>query len=935
MQSGGTQIGGYTITREIGRGGMGVVYLARDTRLDRDVAIKALPESLAADPDRLARFQREAKVLASLNHPNVGGIHGLEQADGRQYLVLEYIEGQTLADCLKRGPIPIEEALPIARQIAEALEAAHEKGIVHRDLKPGNVMVTPGGAVKVLDFGLARTAEGLPSSTNYGADAANSPTVTNPMPAHSPSIPGAIMGTAGYMSPEQARGKPVDKRSDIFSFGCVLYEMLSGAEPFRGETVTDSLGAILHREPEWSLIPPTTPPRVRELVRNCLAKDRRQRLHDMGDARLELERAIAGHEWASAPQAVAAGRRNRLVPAGLVCAAAVLAGGGGWLLAAKFAPPTPKARAQAFHVSTAVPTEPPLSYIVGIATDARFVVYKAWPKMVADSTKPGGVLVVRRLDRDETKILDGTEGIMEAALSADGRWIAFAAARDSAYTRVSLKKLALDNGRPVGAPETLCDLPTGGGMSLCWSSDREIAIALAWNQSILAVSAAGGEPRVVVKEELSKEVDNWGDLRPLVPGKSILASRWALVGQTIKERTEVVDLATGSRTPLLSNAGGAQLVDGQYVVARRNQSSLIAAKLDLNTLSIKGDPVTVWSGRNLGMGGGSLFVSSNGTLAMTSRSGDISGRKLMWLDEQGQPQPVGAAVRAYGEISISPDGGRIGISLDPSDETELGSDLWIHDIARRVSSRLPTDGPAWEFVWSRDGQRIAHSSVSKEGFSIWERRADGSGEPVKMYSGPGPQVLVFPADWSPDGKVLAIVQVDFANNNADVLMLEQESGSGVWKATPYLTSPAAEDSLRFSPDGKWVRFTSNESGRGELYVQPFTGAEAGANDARSGRRQVSIGGANGSGWWNPDGEEIRYVDYDSQIMSVQIQTEPNFSASVPKMLTSFKDLKIRDFSFAPDGRVMVVQQGDSEQVTKVDLVVNFLDELRTKLEPDN
>lgn len=935
MQSGGTQIGGYTITREIGRGGMGVVYLARDTRLDRDVAIKALPESLAADPDRLARFQREAKVLASLNHPNVGGIHGLEQADGRQYLVLEYIEGQTLADCLKRGPIPIEEALPIARQIAEALEAAHEKGIVHRDLKPGNVMVTPEGAVKVLDFGLARTAEGLPSSTSYGADAANSPTVTNPMPAHSPSIPGAIMGTAGYMSPEQARGKPVDKRSDIFSFGCVLYEMLSGAEPFRGETVTDSLGAILHREPEWSLIPPATPPRVRELVRNCLAKDRRQRLHDMGDARLELERAIAGHEWASAPQAVAAGRRNRLVPAGLVCAAVVLAGGGGWLLAAKFAPPAPKARAQAFHVSTAVPTEPPLSYIVGIAPDARFVVYKAWPKMVADSTKPGGVLVVRRLDRDETKILDGTEGIVEAAISADGRWIAFAAARDAAYTKVVLKKLALDNGRPVGAPETLCELPTGGGMSLCWSSDREIVIALVWNQTILAVSAGGGEPRVVVKEEQSKEVDNWGDLRPLVAGKSILASRWALAGRTIKEVTEVVDLATGSRTPLLSNAGGAQLVGGQYVVARRNQNSLIAAKLDLNTLSIIGDPVTVWSGRNFGMGGGSLFTSANGTLAMTSRSGDISGRKLMWLDEQGQPQPVGAPSRAYGDISISPDGGRIGISLDPSDETELGSDLWIHDIARRTSSRLPTDGPAWEFVWSRDGQRIAHSSVSKEGFSIWERRADGSGDPVKMYSGPGPQVLVFPADWSPDGKVLAVVQVDFANNNADVLMLEQESGSGTWRATPYLTSTAAEDSPRFSPDGKWVRFTSNESGRDELYVQPFTGAEAGAKDARSGRRQISIGGANGSGWWSPDGEEIRYVDHDSQIMSVQIQTEPNFSASVPKMLTSFKDLKIRDFSFAPDGRVMVVLQGESEQITKIDLLVNFLEELRTKLEPEN
>lgn len=925
-------IGPFRIERELGRGGMGEVYLARDTRLDRPVAIKALPSHLAQDPDRMARFQREAKVLASLNHPGIGAIYGLEEANGHQYLILEFVEGETLADRLARGPVAVDEALPMAKQIADALEAAHEKCVIHRDLKPGNVMFTPEGVVKVLDFGLARAAEGSPSSTYLPAANAASPTLTSPAPIHSPTIPGAIMGTAGYMSPEQARGKPVDKRSDIFSFGCVLFEMLTGAGPFPGETVTDSLGAILHREPEWSLLPPGTPGRIRELLRNCLAKDRRNRLHDIGDARIEIERAIAGHEWTSAAASAPSGKRSWTVPAMMVLGAAALAGGGGWMLAGKFAPPAAKIAAQTFHVSTAVPTEPPLSYIVGIAPDARFVVYKAWPKAVADNTKPGGVLVVRRLDRDETKILDGTEGIMEAALSADGRWIAFAAARDSAYTRVSLKKLALDNGRPVGAPETLCDLPTGGGMSLCWSSEREIVIALAWNQTILTVSAGGGEPRIVVKEEQSKEVDNWGELRPLVAGKSILASRWALVGQAIKERTEVVDLATGTRTPLLPNAGGAQLVDRQYVVARRNQNSLIAAKLDLNTLSIKGDPVTVWSGRNMGMGGGNLLISANGTLAMTSRSGDISGRKLMWIDEQGQPQPVGAPLRAYGEISISPDGGRVGINLDPTDETELGSDLWIHDILRRTFSRLPTEGPAWEFVWSRDGQRIAHSSVNKEGFTIWERKADGSGDPVKMFAGPGPQVLVFPTDWSPDGKVLAIVQVDFATNNADVLMLEQESGTETWKVTPYLNTFAAEDSLRFSPDGKWVRFTSNETGRSELYVQPFTGAGAGVKDARSGRQQISVGGTNGSGWWSPDKKEIRYVDFDSQIMSVQIQTEPTFSASVPKMLASFKDLKIRDFSFAPDGRLMVVQQGEGEQIIRIDLIVNFLDEVRARME---
>lgn len=284
-------IGPYQIQRELGRGGMGEVFLARDTRLDRDVAIKALPAHLAADPDRLARFQREAKALAALNHPGVGAIYGLEEAGGHQYLVLEYIEGETLLDRLGSGPIPVDEAMSIARQMAEALEAAHEKGIVHRDLKPGNVMVTPEGVVKVLDFGLARTAEGPMSSTSLPA-AADSPT----MPVHSPTIPGAIMGTAGYMSPEQARGKPVDKRSDIFSFGCVFYELLTGSGPFPGETVTDSLGAILHRDPEWDLLPKSTPPRVRELLRNCLVKDRRNRLHDIGDARLELDRAIAGHE---------------------------------------------------------------------------------------------------------------------------------------------------------------------------------------------------------------------------------------------------------------------------------------------------------------------------------------------------------------------------------------------------------------------------------------------------------------------------------------------------------------------------------------------------------------------------------------------------------------------------------------------------------------
>jgi len=922
-----TAIGPFRIERELGRGGMGEVYLARDTRLDREVAFKALPAHLAQDPDRLARFQREAKVLASLNHPGIGSIYGLEEADGHQYLILEFVEGETLAERLVSGAIPVDEALTIARQIGEALEAAHEKGVVHRDLKPGNIMVTPDGVVKVLDFGLARTAEGSPSTTS-ARGAPESPTISSPVAVHSPTIPGAIMGTAGYMSPEQARGKPVDKRSDIFSFGCVLYEMLAGSGPFPGETVTDSLGAILHREPDWSLLPARTPARIRELLRNCVAKDRRNRLHDIGDARLELDRAIAGHEWASVAAPASGAKRSWTGTAALICSAVLVAGAGGWLLAQRFAHPAPVARAQVFQLSTAVPAAPELYYIVGIAPDARFVVYKAWPQMEAGTTKPGGVLVVRRLDRDETKVIEGTEGIRDAALSPDGRWIAFAAAKDAAVSKVTLKKIALDNGVAVGSPETLCDLPVGGEYSLCWASDREIVLLAAWQQKILAVPASGGEPRVVLQEEQAQGIETWGEVRPLVAGESVLASRWSLVGQTMKERTEVVDLATGKRTELLSNAGGAQLVAGGYLVARRNLNSLIAARLDLDTLQIVGDPVTIWSGASMG---GPCFVSASGTLAMTTASGDMTQRRLMWIDAQGQAQPVGAPPRAYGAIWISPDGGRVGTSLDSTDPTEMRTELWVHDLSRRTYSRIPMEGPAWEPLWSPDGQRVAYGGVVEGGFSVWERRADGAGAPVKLYSTPSAQVLAFPSAWSPDGKTLAIGQVDLSGYGGDILMLERGEGSAEWKATPYLNSSADEHALRFSPDGKWVIFCSVESGRHELYVQRFTGAGSGVADAMAGRVQVSTSGHDGAAWWSADGKEIRFIDSDKQVMSVEVQTEPALTVSLPKALYGFKELKTRGMSWAPDGRVMVVLQGENERPNRIEVVVNFLDEVRAKM----
>jgi Tol biopolymer transport system component len=918
---------------------MGVVHLARDARLDREVAIKGMPEALAADADRLARFQREAKVLASLNHPNIGGIHGLEESGGRQYLVLEYIEGDTLAERLTRGPIPLDEALTIAKQIAEALEVAHDKGIVHRDLKPGNVMVTHEGVAKVLDFGLARTSETSSSSTNAAA-MADSPTITTPpargKPVHSPTVPGVIMGSAGYMSPEQARGKPVDRRSDIFSFGCVLFEMLSGEQPFGGETTTDALGAILHREPEWQQLPPTTPPRVRELLSNCLAKDRRNRLHDIGDARLQIERTLAGHEWVSAVAPAAASKGGRSLAIGAACVVALLAGGIGWVVANRLSRPAPVAPPQTFYVSTRVPSKPAFQTLVGISPDAKFLVYAAWPELEPDSTKPYGVLVVRRLDRDETTVIEGTEGARSAAISPDGRWVAYASAKDRAGTKFTLKRLAIEDGRPSGKPETIRDLTQGTQFSVGWASEREVLFYADADTTIYAVPTLGGEPRVVVRAERSEGLQGWDTIVPLTAGKSVLATHYLLVGEKFKVNIEAIDLASGKRTIVLPDTGGPQLtvdtVQGQTLLLalRGDQSGLVAVRFDPATLRTTGDPARVWSGNLVNQ----YSVSSNGTLAISTRPTDFSDRRLVRLDEKGQPQPVPGPTRAYGEIAVSPDGGRVCSILDITSPDNLNAELWVQDLARSTSTRIPIQGFASGLVWSNNGQRIVHGSYAKDEFAIWERPAGGSGEAIKMFAHPAAeQLFLVPSAWSPDGKILAIVQSDMKANTGDVLMLEQEADGKAWKATPYLNTPADEHALRFSPDGKWVLYCSVESGRHELYMQPFTGAASGAKDAAAGggRVQVSTNGHDGAGWWSPDGKEIRFVDADKQVVSVEVKTEPTLSVSLPKVLYSMKELKTRSAAWTPDGRAMAVLQGENESASRIDLVVNFADEMRAKM----
>ncbi|MFZ4576119.1 MAG: protein kinase domain-containing protein, partial [Phycisphaerales bacterium] len=456
-------IGPFKIERELGRGGMGEVYLARDTRLDRLVAIKALPAHLAQDADRLARFQREAKVLASLNHPGIGAIYGLEEAGGHQYLILEFVEGVTLADRLERGAIPIEESLTLAKQIAEALELAHEKGVVHRDLKPGNVMVTPDGVVKVLDFGLARTSDASASSTNFPG-APDSPTI----PINSPTIPGAIMGTAGYMSPEQARGKTVDKRSDIFSFGCVLYEMLTGVMPFRGETVADSIGATLHKESDFGLLPPNTPTRVRELLTTCLAKERKQRLNDIGDARLALDRALTGREWASTD----ARRGTTLRPWLIASTSLLLIASAGLAWVALRPAPAAATPSPTLELSIPMPKGHEVVGPIAISRDGERVAFTA-------EDESGELrLYIRRLDRAELIAVPDSRDAKSPTFAPDGRSLLFVA-RDGLYrgpvdggaaslivqSRSMMSACVLDDGSIVystGVDSPLWRVPTGG-----------------------------------------------------------------------------------------------------------------------------------------------------------------------------------------------------------------------------------------------------------------------------------------------------------------------------------------------------------------------------------------------------------------------------------------------------------------------------------------
>lgn len=911
MLSTGTRLGSYVVVEPIGAGAMGQVYRARDARLNRDVAIKVLPEPFASDVDRVARFRREAQALAALNHPHIAQIYGVEEADGTHALVMELVEGETIADRLTRGPLPTNEALHVARQIADALAAAHEAGLIHRDLKPANIRLRPDGTIKVLDFGLAKAVQrdgSSPDVTVAAASAVTSPDVTQ----H-----GVILGTAAYMSPEQATGKPVDRRSDIWAFGCVLFEILTATRTFPGESVTETIAAVIRGEPEWRALPADVPESIRRLLTRCLQKDPKKRLSDLSDARLEIDDALhAPHSVASAalpPHEVTPAWRSVLpwaIAAMGIIAALMLA----WQRPA--APPA--APQQSIRLAAALGAPVVLVTAQGpavvLSRDGSMLAFVAQPRTTSGVPQ----LYVRRLDQLSAQALPGTEGAINPFFSPDGQWIGF-------FSGGKLRKIAAAAG---SAPIMLTDAPNGRGGS--WADDDHIFFMPDLYAGIWRVAASGGSATRVSTPEGPMGTHRWPDALP--GGKAVL---YTALGMTMGyENADLVlqPLDGGAPRVVQRNAFYGQYVAGGHLLFLRN-GTLMAAPFDLERLETTGEPtpfVQDLAQDGFWTGAAQFSASDNGRLAYLPAS--IADAPIVWLDERGNSTALRATPANWSDPAFSPDGGQLAMNVSDGKQ----SDIWIYDWARDAMSRLTLDAAAdFKPVWSPKGTQIAFSS-SRGGpgtLQIYLQRADGTGQATQLTKGRLPQA---PVSWHPSGKFLAFMEAS-AETGFDVMILPLEgSDAAGWTAgtpIPFVKTTAAELEPNFSRDGKWLAYFSNESGRPEVYVRPFPGP---------GRVwQVSQGGGTFP-IWSASAQELIYTTLDQRLMVVPYTVEAGaFHASTPREWPESRHqvrgpLLTRSFALHPDGRRIAaapIAAAGALQTDSVILALDAGDELRRLTQP--
>ncbi len=813
----GTKLGQYEVLSRLGAGGMGEVYRARDTRLGRDVAIKALPDEFARDPDRLARFEREAKLLASLSHANIAGIFGLEEVDGHRYLILEFVEGETLAHRISRGALSVDESLNIGKQIGAALESAHENGIAHRDLKPGNVMITGSGDVKVLDFGLAKGGMSTMSGSGSGSDLSHSPTMTY-QGQHT--VAGVILGTAAYMSPEQARGRAVDKRTDIWSFGCVLYECLTGRQAFAGETVSDMIARILEREPDWDALPSRTPPRIVELLHRCLEKDAKRRMRDIGDARIEIENVLSGKT--SDVVAPAGGARSGLSGARVWMGAAALVvatAAATYVATTKLKPSVPSLVTR-FEIAEKLGTRMDLDGAhVSISPDGRHVAYRA-----QDST---GVarLWVRSFDKLEAREFPGTDGATSPFWSRDGKCIGF-------LSQTNISKVPLTGG----TPENLAEVkgPRGG----TWNQYGDIVYAPFSEGVLYRVSENGGDPVAITTLDSTEIGHRFPMFLP--DGKHFLYS--SLPPVKGRYRIYMASLDGGERKLVTSSPGsGVVYYDGNLLYAR--DDVLVAQTFDAKSGEVTGDPVAIGD-RILGTyfsGAAGFSVSENGTLAYSSNIAVPT--HLQWVDLNGKK--IGDVPMESGDyisFDISPDGHK---AVVETSKWIGASDLWIVDLERGTVTRLSYDeGENTAPRWSPDGTRVAYQSAPYGDIPALVVVGVGAGSTTKRYVEDDP-TFKYLYGWTPDSRALIFGRQD-PTTRRDIYVLPLD---GDEKPRPYLATTFYEEDGQVSRDGKWMVYDSAESGRLEVYVQSFP--EPGA------KYQVTTRGGFNRGW-SYDGRYLFY-----------------------------------------------------------------------------
>jgi serine/threonine protein kinase len=870
----GRQIGAYQIRSLLGAGGMGEVYRAKDARLGRDVAIKVLPASFASDPERLHRFEREARMLAALNHPHIGGIYGFEEADGVRGLVLELVEGQTLADRLALGPLTVRDALTIARQIAEALEAAHEKGIVHRDLKPANIKVTPDGVVKVLDFGLAKAFVGDAS----GPDLSQSPTV-----AMDRTHEGMILGTAAYMSPEQARGKPVDKRTDIWAFGCVLYEMLTGRAAFPGETISDTIAAILEREPEWRSLPAHTPARIRQLLRRCLDKDPKCRLRDIGEGRIDIDDVQSGPRQNEGVAEGRTGHRERLIWASALALIALMAAAMGvWAL--RPAPTAPETRLEINAPSTSDPS-------LAISPDGLKIV-------VVGRSAGQPQLWLRSLDSPSARPLPGTERASSPFWSPDSRSIGF-------FADTKFKRMDIDGGSVQTLSDSFSTLSLGGA----WNRDGTILFATTPGRPIFRFSAEGGEPAATTRFESPQHRSH---IRPqfLPDGRHFLF----FVTGSPEARGVYIGQLDGLDTKRLFDADAPAVYAATGHLLFIREGKLLAQDFNPDRLELSGDAFPIAEHVTSGT---RLSASAAGPIVYRTPSPDSGQRQLVWVDRSGREMDkvVYPDTAALGP-SLSHDGRRVAVYRLANGNM----DIWAYETSRRAWDRITFDSFDDIYpLWSPDGTRIVFGSGRKTGVQglFWKLLSAPPGsEEVLLLT---PQIK-FPMDWSTDGRFLLYDSLD-PKRGFDIWALPLEGDREPFE----IVHTDFNDRLgQFSPDGRWIAYQSDRTGRSEIYVRPFPGPGGDSPVSINGGAQVR---------WNPNGKELFYIGPDDRLMAVPIRISSNDKVVEPGtpfglFATSVGSTAISPFRqqymVSPDGQSFVMNSILGEASTSpITVILNW------------